>query len=380
MVRVLHICSENPTRVLGGMGMHVSKLLPALQPHCEASLLCFGDKEDIEHLSYPAMLARFEGAAPLEDGVPSGESNIRRLSLSAIKAGKYDVVHAHDWTAVQAAIDYRSFYQVPIVHTWHLFQLQIGQVEKLLHHPRVTNAIKYEMAGWNLADKCVVCSNDMKERGQQYYGEREVTVIPNGVDVEEWQREVKAPHYHGSGKLIVLFSGRWTIQKGVTAIMDAMEASDEFEWWIMGPWQDHDYPEPNRLRELAEKYPERIKLLGIKHGDERHYYYAQADFGVMPSLAEPFGIAALEFFASGTPLVTTGFDGLGEFCNEGNSILIEPTGEGIIEGLKRGYSAHQLESAYQTAKKHSWDEVAKQTVKVYEEVLCQESSLTSQKT
>lgn len=356
MVRVLHICTEDIDKPLGGMGMHCQKLLPELNKIIEADIVTMATAFTPSIIPKP------------DQCIEAAYSNIREMSLQAFEkhyAREYDIVHFHDWTGAQTAFDMQNAFGLPVISTWHLFQTQIAQVENLPNDWRVQNAMQHEIAGWFISNRVIVCSKDMQQRGQMYYGPQNISVIPNGVDVDEWQIGSTSI----SGRPKVLFCGRWTVQKGVDAIMDAIELTDDFEFNIVGPWQENDWPQSNRLQELAAKYPDRVKLHGVKQGDERKPYYAEADYFLMPSLAEPFGIAALEAMAAGVPLITTAVDGLGEFCDASNSIICEPTGESIVEALNRPYSLSIVSEAFDMANRFDWSEIAKQTVKIYEELL-----------
>ena len=56
-------------------------------------------------------------------------------------------------------------------------------------------------------------------------------------------------------------------------------------------------------------------------------YKRQADAVVLPSLIEPFGIAAAEAMALGTPTVLTDIDGFKELVGDSNSALKVPVND-----------------------------------------------------
>ena len=91
-----------------------------------------------------------------------------------------------------------------------------------------------------------------------------------------------------------------------------------------------------------------------------------ADIAIMPSLHEPFGITALEWMGLGVSLIVSGTGGLKEFCNDDNSTLIEPTSESLIKAIKNHKAdIEKLRNAKETAKRYSWQEIARKTRDIY---------------
>ncbi len=79
---------------------------------------------------------------------------------------------------------------------------------------------------------------------------------------------------------------------------------------------------------------ERVKFLGkVK---EMEKLYALADLFVLPTLYDPGALATLEALASGTPVITTPFDGSSEFVIEGlNGFVVEREEKALKEAILR---------------------------------------------
>jgi glycosyltransferase involved in cell wall biosynthesis len=68
----------------------------------------------------------------------------------------------------------------------------------------------------------------------------------------------------------------------------------------------------------------------------------------------------------GAPLIVSNTGGLKEFCNDDNSILIEPTAENLIKAIRKHKAdAEKLRNAKETAKRYSWEEIARRTKDIY---------------
>ena len=369
MVKVLAICFESPDNVFGGMGTHTRNLYANMD--ADITYLT-NDLKISRHKTYkliiPENITYFRPNKNDKEGWI--RENHRRMFMTALKQD-FDIIHAHDYTAVPIAFDVREITGKPIVTTFHLFLHQVIKVENF----PPTNTHLYDICmegnGIHQSDEVIVCSQNMQDYITDKFGiKRKVRVIPNAICLEEFDCE---PMKFTCNKPIVLFSGRLSKQKGIEQLMDTVEQTDKYMFIVMGriPAVEggENYPYAIRLRQLQEKYPDRLIWLKHIEGKKRFKWFKRADIGIVPSLCEPFGIVALEFFASKTPLVTTAVDGMAEFVNEDNAFIIpDASVKSIIRGLEDADKS-KVERGFEVATRRSWKDVAKETVRVYKEVL-----------
>lgn len=90
-------------------------------------------------------------------------------------------------------------------------------------------------------------------------------------------------------------------------------------------------PPHARRDELFARMPQTV-LLGRVSRDVVPGLLAGAEAVVVPSLYEGFGLPVLEAMAAGTPVVAAATSSIPEVAS-GAAILVEPTGEGLAEGL-----------------------------------------------
>ncbi|QER42691.1 glycosyltransferase family 4 protein [Thermodesulfobacterium sp. TA1] len=124
------------------------------------------------------------------------------------------------------------------------------------------------------------------------------------------------------------------------------------------------------LLKILSDLPERVKLLviGIEGRStsrvvylgkvkEIEKYYAMADLFALPTLYDPGALATLEALATGTPVVTTPYDGTSEFVREGiNGFVVERTEETFKKAiLKALVLRFDPEKVYQTISHLTWD-------------------------
>ena len=88
-----------------------------------------------------------------------------------------------------------------------------------------------------------------------------------------------------------------------------------------------DGPLRPRLEALARELAlgDRVEFLGRRPHDEVASLVRGCEVFALPSIAEPFGIAALEALACGRPVVASAVGGLPEFIEDGrNGLLVAP--------------------------------------------------------
>ncbi|WP_022854796.1 glycosyltransferase family 4 protein [Thermodesulfobacterium thermophilum] len=124
------------------------------------------------------------------------------------------------------------------------------------------------------------------------------------------------------------------------------------------------------LMEVLPELPERVKLLvvGIEgistkrvfflgKTKEIEKYYAMADLFVLPTRYDPGAMATLEALATGTPVVTTFYDGTSEFVKEGlNGFVVNRTKEDLRQAILKALALRfDPERISQTVSHLTWD-------------------------
>jgi len=131
--------------------------------------------------------------------------------------------------------------------------------------------------------------------------ESKVEVIPFGIDEARW---ADVPPEPSSGPIRALFIGRLARYKGVDILLRALERVPELRLDIVGTG-----PEAPRLRTLAQALAitDRVRWYGEYPDADIPRRMAEAHFLVLPSVtvAEMFGLVAVEAMAAGRPVITT---------------------------------------------------------------------------
>jgi glycosyltransferase involved in cell wall biosynthesis len=104
--------------------------------------------------------------------------------------------------------------------------------------------------------------------------------------------------------------------------------------------------------------------------------FAQADFLVLPSRFEPFGIVVLEAMAAGLSVIASRVGGIPEIVSEGKTgLLVEPDDpDDLAESLQLLSEDDSLRlsmgrAARERVKKYAWDSIVPQILSVFVEAL-----------
>lgn len=203
-----------------------------------------------------------------------------------------------------------------------------------------------------------------------------VTVIPNGVDAEDYAaadtREWRARHGLGDSPLI-LFVGRLNTIKGPDLLIEAFVSIASKIPRHMLVMAGPDEGELERLRSLAAPLKERVRFIGFVSGQDKAAAYRAADLVVVPSRQEAMSLVALEAGVCGTPVLMTDVCGFDEAAYAGGSI-VPASVAGLAAGMRemlgnseltrRGEQLREL-----VLREFTWDAAAARYAKLFASVL-----------
>jgi phosphatidylinositol alpha-mannosyltransferase len=200
-------------------------------------------------------------------------------------------------------------------------------------------------------------------------------IIPNGIDTEFFNPDVKPLEEYSDGKKNILFLGRLERRKGliylIKAFYDVKQEIPDSRLIVAGRGMN--------LRKPYEKWVKNhglekdVVFLGHIPEEDKPRYYKTADIYCSPATShESFGIVLLEGLAVGTAVVASNIDGYNSVVTHNqDGMLVPPRDTGmlaqtLITVLKDGELRQRLsEEAVNTAQKYSWEKVAQSVYDIY---------------
>lgn len=219
---------------------------------------------------------------------------------------EHDVIHAHDWMTYPAAIAAKKVSGKPFVA--HLHAMEHDRTGDN-PHPLIA---QIEARGLTEADTVIAVSEFTKRKIVEHYriDPLKIAVVHNAVT-----RTFSSGHvadFAGERKY-VLFLGRITLQKGpeyfLRAAAKVLSVEPETNFLMAG--EGDMLPEALRLS-IELGIVNRVFFCGFLRGRDIDRAFREARAFVMPSVAEPFGIAALEAIAHGVPVIVSKNAGVSE--------------------------------------------------------------------
>jgi phosphatidylinositol alpha-mannosyltransferase len=149
-------------------------------------------------------------------------------------------------------------------------------------------------------------------------------VIPNGVDVDRFQRAVPIARWQ-DGTRNILFVGRFEPRKGLLDLLRAYrilrKTGCECRLLLVGGGPQ----EREARRYVATRRLRGVEFLGRVSDDEKAQLFRTADVYVSPATGrESFGIVLLEAMAAGTPIVASDIHGYKGVVRRGREGLLVP--------------------------------------------------------
>lgn len=221
--------------------------------------------------------------------------------------------------------------------------VQFGEVFNLLHAG--ASYLRVQQQGFGAVGVSKKYGKRSYARYPIFWGLRKVGNLPNPdpSDVGEWTRQpiknnnedilVDAEYEAGRGELkrqaqewagleqnpdadLLVFVGRWSMQKGVDLIADAMpavlEARPNVQVICIGPVIDlYGKFAALKLGRMMEVYPGRV-FSKPEFTALPPFIFSGAEFALIPSRDEPFGLVAVEFGRKGALGIGARVGGLGQ--------------------------------------------------------------------
>ncbi|KKU79879.1 MAG: Glycosyl transferase, group 1 family [Parcubacteria group bacterium GW2011_GWA2_47_7] len=239
---------------------------------------------------------------------------VRRYGLQArlIAAEEpHDVIHAHDWLSFRAGIEAKRISGKPLIVHVHAteFDRTGGKPNQFIYDE--------ERRGLHAADCIIAVSQLTKNVIVEHYGiePSRVMVVHNGIDHKDFRHALPPAlkNVRESGKKVVLFVGRITIQKGPDYFIKVAKRVLELDPSVLFVVSGSGDMEHQIIRLASDMgLGDKIIFAGFVRGDELLKLYRAADLFVMPSVSEPFGLTALEALANGTPILVSKQSGVSE--------------------------------------------------------------------
>ena len=351
-MRVLHVTTEFPPIIYGGLGTAVGGLVKAsARSEMKVGVLLIGGALVIDGQVFDAYGSPSLGHAQLPSGVVRSADGIEFVQIpwnavspavDFVRHWRPDIVHLHThwaWPAARAIQEQTQTCLVYTVHSVDRAEYELGE-----EGPNLLDRCSDQEAALAAADRVIALTRHERRLLHRYYPwvRRQVRVVGNGVDaptITDADRESEQP----KTSVIVLYSGRLVDRKGIPELLSAIpevlaRAPNTRFVFAGGPahWGAADV-ERQWLHHGLHPYRGQIQFTGWLSPTQVAGWYRRADILVVPSRYEPFGMVMLEGMLHGLPIVAAASGGPKEILRHGRTgLLFAPKDvTGLIDALVR---------------------------------------------
>lgn len=201
-------------------------------------------------------------------------------------------------------------------------------------------------------------------------------VLPLGVALPQLDPPVPVP---ADQAVRWLFLSRIHPKKQLPVLFEALadlQRRQPAARWLLDVAGEGDASYVEQLQQLAQRLglAERIRWCGFAAGEAKAALLARADWFVLPSASENFGIAAAEALAAGTPVILSPGVALAPDVRQaGAGLVCEPEPAALAQALERALqppSAAMVEAARAlAAERYSWPAIAAALEQHYQAIL-----------
>lgn len=225
----------------------------------------------------------------------------------------YDLIHSHYWISGRLGSRLQQLWQRPHLFMYHSLGEMKNRAGARPPEPDLRIAVERGLA--QSVDRILAPTAREKQNLIRYYGAmpERIGVVPCGVDLDLFRPLPKGPARRQLGldpeAPLVLYVGRFESAKGLDLLLRALARfgrGRRLRLLVVGG-DGADAPEAQAVKREARELGLGDRVLFAGRIDQRRLpaYYAAADFLVVPSRYESFGLVALEALACGRPVLAT---------------------------------------------------------------------------
>ena len=291
------------------------------------------------------------------------------LQYALAHADDFDVIHAHDWMSMPAAIKIREHLDKPF-----LAHIHSTEYDRSLSEDMSSYIARCELEGMHLADRVLAVSYYTKRLLVEKYAidPWKIDVVHNGVvkflrDLSPIKREFayKRP--------VVVFMGRLTMQKGPDYFIKLAEAvmkrRPDTLFIVSGMG---DMYQQLLLSTASRSLSANVLFSGFVRGGAQQAILRRADVFVMPSVSEPFGLVATEAAILRTPVIASKNSGVVEIISGSPQFDfwdVEAMANEVLHLLEdQNYRERVIADQLDHLEKQTWQKTASDIETVYDKV------------
>jgi UDP-glucose:(heptosyl)LPS alpha-1,3-glucosyltransferase len=318
-----------------------------------------------------------------------GPHSLRYLSFALIarmqmSRGDYDITHSYGNVVGCDVITAQSCHRAGMDAARRYMPMSVGRNRNFGIVDRIQLALEHENYFKRKYKRIIAASTSVKRELMQYYNvpEDDISVIANGVDIDEFNPEKREKHRSEMRErlgippesVVTIFVAHEFARKGLDALLRALAVLKDENVFLVVCGDDRSKPYVQLAR--AAGVGDQVRFAGAQ--ERMSMYYAAADVFVFPTHYEPFGLVIIEAMASGLPVIVSSRAGVAQDIivdGKDGFILSDPGSEAEIASKMRKLVDDPVlrekigRRAREKAQGYTWERCAGSVLKLYEEII-----------
>jgi glycosyltransferase involved in cell wall biosynthesis len=314
-----------------------------------------------------------------------------------LQGDNIDIVHCHTMqrianTVRQAARKKR----IPYVISFHggFFNVPQSELDEMqeplrgtFNYGKILDILLQNQKFLDDADGIICVGYNEYLSTREKYPDKVVEYLPNGVDIDRFKVEknssFKSKFNIPDNREVILCISRIDSQKNQEILLDLLkilrDRKENIHLVLIGPVTSQAYFDKLQLKIDRNFLNDNITLIkGLKADDpDLVNAYKSADYFILPSVHEPFGIVILEAWASGVPVIASSVGGLQKLISDQKTGLLFSSSslDDLLEQfilLRKNPELKKsiTENAFQAVcAEYSWSTVTEQLIEFYRKVI-----------
>ena len=280
--------------------------------------------------------------------------------------GRYDVVHFHA-EGPCAMLWLPKLFGKRCIATIHGLDHQRAKWGKFAR----TYIMLGEKCAAKFADEIIVLSKGVERYFQDTYG-RKTVFVPNGVTKPESREAQLITEEYGLKKDdYILFLGRLVPEKGISYLIDAFKSVRTDKKLVIagGSSDTNEFADSLKAQAAGD---DRILFTGFVQGRKLEELYSNAYIYTLPSDLEGMPLSLLEAMSYGNCCVTSDIEECASVTEnhgltfpKGNVDCLRDLLQRLCDDAEEVRNYRETSAGY-IAQKYSWDDVANQTLELYQ--------------
>jgi len=364
--------------------------------------LCSRSEEVVEHIPirrFPYFYPHFPLNAQQKKALDKkgGNPYSRPLYHYLKDQGDCDILHCHTMQRLANLVRRAArANKIPYIVSFHggFFDVPKSEIQEMMkplehtiNYGKFLDVLLQTNRFLNDADGILCVGYNEYETTRERFPGKLVEYLPNGVDVDKFQRgdgfHFRKKYNIPNDRQVILCLSRIDYQKNQLLLLELLhylkQSGADTQLLLIGPISSATYY--HKIQDTIARYAlqEHCTIIPGLQADDPDLVsaYQAADYFILPSIHEPFGIVVLEAWSAGVPVIVSRVGGLQKLVRDQHTGLFfeSESSESLIDTFKTLEKDKHLqerlrENAYAEVRNtYTWDIIAERLIDFYNKVI-----------